>query len=80
MFVRILPCLKAETYSNFEGHLTVVIRKFEKTEGGMFQQDYVNYCVETVEQNWSVMRRYNEFVWLRDTLEKMHPGLPVRII
>ncbi|CAM6001497.1 unnamed protein product [Sphagnum balticum] len=28
------------------------MRKFEKNEGGMFQQDYVSYFVETIEQSW----------------------------
>lgn len=54
------------------------MKKYEKTEGGLFEQDYVSYCVETPEHNWSVMRRYNDFVWLRDGLEKLHPGMPVR--
>jgi hypothetical protein len=53
------------------------IKKYETVEGSLFQQTYVIYTVNTPSQGWSVTRRYNDFVWLRENLEKMHPGLPV---
>jgi hypothetical protein len=53
------------------------MRKYETVEGGLFSQTYVIYTVDTPSQGWSVTRRYNDFVWLRETIEKLHPGLPI---
>ena len=78
LYVKLVSGIKADI-AFIDGPLSVVMRKFEKNEGGMFQQDYVSYCVETSEQGWSVNRRYTEFQWLRETLDKMFPGLPVTV-
>jgi hypothetical protein len=61
----------------FNIDVSVEIKKYEIVEGGLFSQTYAIYTIETPKQGWSVTRRYSDFVWLRETLEKLHPGLPI---
>jgi hypothetical protein len=53
------------------------VTKFEKREGGMFEQSYVAYFVNTPVLGKTVERRYSDFEWVRDILQWLHPGLPV---
>lgn len=45
-YVKFVTGIKVEPLIT-DNHLSVVMRKFEKNEGGLFQQDYVSYCIET---------------------------------
>ena len=49
-----------------------------QVKGGIFSSSYVQYTVKTAPQGWTVKRRYNDFFWLRDTLQKLHPGVFVK--
>ena len=42
--------------------------------GGIFTSAYYIYNVVTEPLGWEVMRRYNDFAWLRDVLTKLYPG------
>lgn len=44
---------------------------------GGFVNRHIEYLVETQPQNWAVRRRFNDFIWLREILEKRYPGLLV---
>ena len=44
--------------------------------GGFFgigASSYLEFTVKTFEMQWSVMRRYSDFVWLREYLRKLNP-------
>lgn len=77
IFSRSLNCERMELSLLFNLDVTVEVKKYEIVQGGMFSQDYAVYTIDTPKQNWSVARRYNDFVWLRETLERLHPGMPV---
>ncbi|EGR31692.1 PX domain protein [Ichthyophthirius multifiliis] len=65
----------------FQSKIKVIKKKilfffrYEKKYGGIFSQSYIVYHVETEQLNWSVQRRYNDFCWLRETLEKAYPAI-----
>ncbi len=46
----------------------------EHIKNGFFF-DYVQYTIKTSPLGWAVKRRYNDFYWLRETLQKFHPGV-----
>lgn len=46
LYVRLVPGIKVDM-AYVDGPMTVIMKKFEKNEGGLFQQDYVSYYVET---------------------------------
>lgn len=52
--------------------------RFTKKQGGYFSSSYAIFKVTTQPQEWAVYRRYNDFQWLRDTLNKQYPGICVR--
>jgi hypothetical protein len=39
----------------------------------MFSQAFISYRIETPALGLVVQRRYNDFVWLRETLGKAYP-------
>ena len=39
-----------------------------------FKNKYVLYDIITQQFNWSVSRRYSDFIWLRETLQSIFPG------
>ena len=58
-------------------NVDIKIVRFDKKEGGIFEQSYVAYVIETPCLGKVVERRYTDFLWLKNTLEFYHPGLPV---
>ncbi|CAK75248.1 unnamed protein product (macronuclear) [Paramecium tetraurelia] len=54
--------------------INVQITKFEKIQGGLLSASYYIYIINTEPIGWNVQRRYNDFVWLREVLNKMYPG------
>ena len=57
--------------------LRVSVIKFDKKEGGIFEQSYVCYYIHTQFLGKTVERRYSDFEWLKATLEMLHPGIPI---
>jgi len=47
---------------------------------GIFTAGYSQYMVKTEPLGWAVKRRFNDFFWLRNTLQKIHPGIFVSMI
>jgi len=48
-------------------------------KGGLFSASYIQYQVTTMPFGWSVKRRFSDFFWLRNVLQKAHLGYVVRI-
>lgn len=44
-----------------------------KIDGGRFHKDYVVYAIKTMPYEWSVERRFSDFLWLRETLDQDFP-------
>ena len=53
----------------------LIIYSPEHIKTGFFFTDYVQYTIKTSPLGCAVKRRYNDFYWLRETLEKFHPGV-----
>lgn len=53
----------------------VNIISFEKKPGSLFTSPYVVYHIVVEPLNTEVGRRFNDFFWLRETLEKLFPGV-----
>ena len=52
------------------------IKNPRSIEGGFFSNSYILYDIETkvdINTKWIVQRRYNDFIWLRDSLTKFYP-------
>jgi len=49
----------------------------QKVEGSFFFSSYYTYLLTVSELNKQVRRRYSEFVWLRDYLVDMYPGINI---
>ena len=55
----------------------IKIKKYTKTHPDeLFKTSYIQYEIETSE-GWKTSRRYNDFIWLREYLEKLYMGIPV---
>lgn len=46
----------------------------QKIKTGLLQKNYIAYQVVTRPFDYIVRRRFNDFVWLRDILQKEYPG------
>lgn len=64
--------LLSKLLSKLNSFLTKISPKRIRT--GMFTNDYIAYLVRTKPFDYTVRRRFNDFVWLRNTLTKMYPG------
>ncbi|CAD8135627.1 unnamed protein product [Paramecium pentaurelia] len=54
--------------------INICITKFEKNQGSLLSASYYTYLVNTEPTGWNVQRSYNEFLWLREVLNKVYPG------
>ncbi|MCQ2820670.1 MAG: hypothetical protein MJ252_25675 [archaeon] len=46
----------------------------EKIEGGIFSKSYVTYLVEAIPLGTKVRKRYSDFEWLREMMQKIYIG------
>ena len=76
-FSQVIDCIQVPPNELLKKDLEIRVSRFEKKEGGIFEQSYVTYIVETPVLGKIVERRYTDFLWLKTVLERMHPGLPV---
>ena len=51
------------------------VRNPKAVETGFFKANYITYEVFTDVTNWTVRRRFSDFVWLRETLIKFFPRM-----
>jgi len=47
----------------------------EHIKTGFFFTDYVQYTIKTSPLGSAVKRRFNDFHWIHETLQKLHPGV-----
>ena len=59
------------------GDVRIAVSGYEKREGGLFEQSFITYLIETPCLDAVVERRYSDFEWLRGTMEVLHPGIPI---
>jgi len=43
-------------------------------KGGVFSSSVIEYVIETQPVKWTVIRKYDEVMWLRDQLQKHFPA------
>lgn len=48
-------------------------------KGGVFSSDTVEYVIECEAKKWRAVRRYEDALWLREQLIRLHPGVIVCI-
>jgi len=72
--LEVLECKKLEETELSSSVEKIVISEPEKVQGRIFSSDYMAYYVLTLPLGWSVLRRYSDFLWLRDALQKFYPG------
>jgi sorting nexin-7/30/sorting nexin-8 len=78
IFLKKVECLaQAPSALQAAKNPQATVTKFDKREGGMFEQSYVAYHIHTPALAKTVERRYSDFEWLKDMLQWLHPGLPV---
>lgn len=56
--------------------MAILINSYENTKG---LSKHTLYKIDTNNKNWSVKRRFNDFLWLRNNLLKTYPGTVVSI-
>lgn len=65
-------------FSFLETSLKVKVTDYNKTsDQDLLSSSYYVYSVECSNFNSKVYRRYNDFLWLRQTLRKYYPGLHI---
>ena len=55
----------------------ITLENPKAVETSILESNYVIYEVSTNVTGWKVLRRYNDFDWLRNILQKLYPGLYV---
>ncbi|CAD8134025.1 unnamed protein product [Paramecium octaurelia] len=58
-------------------NVSVKILTYKKESAGFFSSSYIVFQIETQPQGWIVFRRYSDFEWLRDSLQKFYPAFVV---
>ena len=74
---KILDCRKLEKTQLNDKKLVITVKNPKEMEGGVFGKNYVLYEVQTDPLNWTVLRRYSDFDWLRKLISKHFPSFYV---
>ena len=43
--------------------------------GSVFDRPYATYVIQTAPVGWEVRRRFNDFLWFRESLKAQYPGV-----
>ena len=43
-------------------------------KGGLFSSASVEYVIETMPMKWTVVRKFEDALWLRDQIQRLYPG------
>lgn len=70
-----ISCRKIEKSELNDKDIKIIIRNPKAVQTTLFKSDYIVYEVYTSQTEWQVLRRYNDFIWLRQILQKLYPGL-----
>ncbi len=77
-YIQEIKCKVLEKSIINDKNIKVIVRNPKPIETGFFTSNYIIYEVFTEitpELNWSVNRRYSDFIWLRQTLRIHFPRL-----
>ena len=69
-----IQCKKLEKSSLNDKVIEVIVKNPKIIETSFISSNYVNYEVITSTMNWTVQRRYSDFIWLRNILCKLFMG------
>ncbi|CAK72154.1 unnamed protein product (macronuclear) [Paramecium tetraurelia] len=58
-------------------NVSAKIVTYKKESAGFFSSSYIVFQIETQPHGWVVFRRYSDFEWLRDSLQKFYPAFVV---
>ena len=74
-FINRKQCKKIEK-TDFNGKkFKITISNPKEIKTSFYQQNYTCYEINTDPLLWKVLRRYSDFIWLRETLMKLYPGI-----
>lgn len=74
-FINIKPCKKIEKSVINDKEIKIDITNPKEVKTSFYQQNYTNYEIYTDVTLWKVNRRYSDFIWLRENLMKLYPGI-----
>ena len=74
-FINNKPCRKIEKSIIYGKEIKITISNPKEVKTSFYQQNYTNYEVNTDITLWKVNRRYSDFIWLRENLIKLYPGI-----
>ena len=74
-FVNNKPCRLIEKSVINDRIIKISITNPKEVQTSFYQQNYTSYDVATDLTLWKVSRRYSDFIWLRETLMKLYPGI-----
>ena len=74
---KIIECRKLEKTQLNDNKIVTTVRNPKEMEGGVFGKNYVLYEVQTDPFNWTILRRYSDFDWLRNLIAKHYPSFYV---
>ena len=71
--IETIKCIKTELDS--QANLKIIVCNPELIDPGFLSSKYYVYVVNTLPINWIVRRKIEEFLWLRETLIVLYPGV-----
>lgn len=71
--IETIRCIKTELDS--QEKLKIIVCNPELIDPGFLSSKYYVYVVNTLPINWIVRRKIEEFLWLRETLTVLYPGV-----
>ena len=74
-FINNKPCKKIEKSVINDKVIKISITNPKEIKTSFYQQNYTCYEIYTDLPLWKVDRRYSDFIWLRETLMKLYPGI-----
>lgn len=77
---KIVAKMKETILLDQQEELKVEVSNPEVVKGGLFKGSYTVYSVYTQPFDWLVKRRFSDFIWLHDCLEKRFPANYVRFL
>ena len=74
-FINRKQCKKIEKAGFYGKNFTITISNPKEIKTSFYQQNYTCYEINTQPTLWKVLRRYSDFIWLRETIIKLYPGI-----
>ena len=74
-FINKKPCKLIEKSVINDKIVKITISNPKEVQTSFYQQNYTCYEICTDLTLWKVYRRYSDFIWLRETLMRLYPGI-----